>query len=92
MEKRTIHEICEWAYVVLTDPDMDLVFTWNGSATFSVYQGPELRECDGWMTDVVPASPSEARERCRGRLETLRAEEASAMTLEEIESFQKGDQ
>ncbi len=83
MEKMTIHDACEGKAILLTDRDMNLVFAWNGSATFTVYQesGLEYRECDGWTTDVIPVSMEEATARCRARLLLIYDEAAAAELL-----------
>lgn len=86
MDNMTIHDIMrgDGQVIVLTDPDLNLVFAWGtngGKSTFTVYQeggNSTFTTMDSWNTDIAPKSLEEARVRCRSRLELIRQEVAAA--------------
>lgn len=75
----SLHEVMdgEDTVLLLTDADLDVLFVWNGSATFLAYREVgygSYAECDGWTADVPPRSLVEAKARCRERLAIMRKE------------------
>lgn len=83
MEDVTIHELMQRGRnaIVLTDPDLNIVFAWNGSDCFLAFQEvgrSRFTLVDNWSTDARPATLSEAQDRCRTRLDVIRREHAAA--------------
>lgn len=80
-EDMSIFEILDrCGRILLGVEDMGLIYTWNGSAEFGVWQHAghgKFYQVDFWTTDVPPRSLESAMDRCRERLSQLLADEGS---------------
>ena len=78
-EDMTVFEILSrCGRILLGDEEMEILYAWNGSLTFSAFQHAghgRFYQIDAWTVEEAPRSLDVAMDKCRARLSDALADE-----------------